>query len=37
MRSLIQDFQNFSVSIAQPLVAQLKEPDFITQLESSNV
>ncbi len=32
MVALIQDSQNFSISITQPVVAQLKEPDFIESI-----
>jgi hypothetical protein len=35
MKSFIQDSQNFCLSITQPVVAQLKETDFITQPDNA--
>ena len=35
MKSFIQNSQNFSFSTTQPVVAQLKETDFITQPDNA--
>jgi hypothetical protein len=35
MKYFIQESQNFSLSITQPVVAPLKETDFITQPDNA--